>query len=83
MVARAGSSVSVACGAARVEASRTFAAGDVVLVDCGAGSVTVNGAAALADVTLGSDFFSLAPGTRTLAFSGCSSHTVAWHERWV
>jgi predicted phage tail component-like protein len=62
---------------------RSFAAGDVVLIDCLAQTVTVNGEDATADVTLGSDFFALQPGSATLSFSGCSSHTVSWTERWA
>ena len=45
--------------------------------------VTVGGVDARADVTLSSDFFSLAPGNCTLAFSGCSTHVAAFHERWL
>lgn len=85
MTAKAGSGASVACVATgeRVELARTLAAGDLVRVDCAAQTVAVNGADATADVTLGSDFFDLAPGRAALSFSGCSSHLVLWRERWA
>lgn len=62
---------------------RAFAAGDEVVMDFAAESVTVEGDDASADVAVESTFFSLAPGAHTLAFSGCSAHTVAWTERWL
>ena len=46
-------------------------------------AVTVDGVDASADVAVESTFFSLAPGSHTLAFSGCSAHTVEWVERWL
>ena len=85
LTATAGSGASVACTGTgeRVELARALAAGDLVHIDCGAQTVTVNGADATADVTLGSDFFRLAPGRAALAFEGCSSHLVSWRERWA
>lgn len=85
LTAEAGSAVQVADSAtgvfARVE--RTFAAGDAVAIDMEKLAVTVNDADATTDVTLGSDFFALQPGNMTLDFSGCSSHSVSWVERWA
>ena len=65
----------------RVE--HAFAGGEVVRIDCETEGVTIDGVDARADVTLGSDFFSLAPGGCELYFSGCSSHVTAFHERWL
>ena len=84
MTALAGSSVKVADGLGRyVLVEREFAAGDVVLLDFASEAVTVEGEDASADVAVESTFFSLAPGSHTLAFSGCSAHTVEWVERWL
>ena len=84
MTASAGPSVKVADGLGRyVLVERTFAAGDEVVMDFAAESVTVDGEDASADVAVESTFFSLSPGAHTLAFSGCSAHTVAWTERWL
>ena len=84
LTALAGSSVKVADGLGRyVLVERTFAAGDVVLLDFQREAVTVDGVDASVDVAVESTFFSLAPGSHTLAFSGCSAHTVEWVERWL
>lgn len=84
LTALAGPSVKVADGLGRyVLVERTFAAGDVVLLDFQREAVTVDGVDASADVAVESTFFSLAPGSHTLAFSGCSAHTVEWVERWL
>ena len=84
MTALAGSSVKVADELGRyVLVEREFAAGDVVVMDFAAEAVTVDGADASADVAVESTFFSLAPGSHSLAFSGCSAHTVEWVERWL
>lgn len=84
LTALAGTSVKVADGLGRyVLVERTFAAGDVVVMDFAAEVVTVDGVDAPADVAVESTFFSLTPGSHTLAFSGCSAHTVEWVERWL
>lgn len=84
LTASAGSSVKVADGLGRyVLVERELAAGDEVVMDFAAETVTVNGDDASADVAVESTFFSLAPGAHTLAFAGCSAHTVAWTERWL
>ena len=84
LTALAGPSVRVADGLGRyVLVERDFATGDVVVMDFASEAVTVDGADASADVAVESTFFSLAPGSHTLAFSGCSAHTVAWVERWL
>ena len=84
LTALAGSSVRVADELGRyVLVERDFAAGDVVVMDFASEAVTVDGADASADVAVESTFFSLAPGSHTLAFSGCSAHTVEWVERWL
>ena len=79
-----GTSVKVADGLGRyVLVERTFAAGDVVVMDFAAEVVTADGVDASADVAVESTFFSLSPGSHSLVFSGCSTHTVAWTERWL
>ena len=84
MTALAGSSVKVADGLGRyVLVEREFEAGDEVLLDFASEAVTVEGEDASADVAVESTFFSLAPGSHSLTFSGCSAHTVAWTERWL
>ena len=84
LAAAAGPSVRVADELGRyVLVERAFSAGDEVVMDFAAETVTVGGADASADVAVESTFFSLAPGAHTLAFSGCSAHTVAWRERWL
>ena len=84
LTALAGSSVKVTDGLGRyVLVERDFAAGDVVVMDFASEAVTVDGADASADVAVESTFFSLAPGSHSLTFSGCSAHTVEWVERWL
>lgn len=84
LTALAGSSVKVTDGLGRyVLVERAFAAGDVVVMDFASEAVTVDGADASADVAVESTFFSLAPGSHSLTFSGCSAHTVTWVERWL
>lgn len=84
LTALAGSSVKVTDELGRyVLVERQFSAGDVVVMDFAAEAVAVDGTDASADVAVESTFFSLAPGTHTLTFAGCSTHTVAWAERWL
>ncbi|MEE0027377.1 MAG: phage tail family protein, partial [Atopobiaceae bacterium] len=83
LVASAGSAVQVGCGDAFVRIERAFSGGEVVRIDCESEGVTVDGVDARADVALVSDFFSLAPGNRTLTFSGCASHVTIFYERWL
>lgn len=85
MTASAGSYVQVSLPFASkyVKVEQTFAGGEAVVIDCEAEAVTVDGVDARADVALGSDFFALEPGDVTLAFAGCSAHTVAFPERWA
>ena len=84
MTALAGPSVKVADGLGRyVLVEREFAAGDVVVMDFASEAVTVDGVDAASGVAVESTFFSLAPGPHSLAFSGCSAHTVEWVERWL
>ena len=83
LVASAGSAVQVGCDGKVIQISRTFSGGEVVSINCASEGVTIDGLDARADVTLSSDFFSLAPGDCTLAFSGCTSHVTAFHERWL
>lgn len=83
LVASAGSAVQVGCGGKVVHVEHSFVGGEVVRIDCEGEGVTINRADARADVTLGSDFFSLAPGDVTLAFSGCSGHVTTFNERWL
>lgn len=83
LVASAGSAVQVGCGDAFVRVEHAFSGGEVVRIDCESEGVTIDGVDARADVTLASDFFSLAPGNRTLTFSGCASHVTIFYERWL
>ena len=83
LVASSGSALQVGCGDAFVRVEHSFSGGEVVRIDCETEGVTVDGVDARASVTLSSDFFSLAPGSVTLTFSGCSSHTAGFHERWL
>ena len=83
LVASTGSAVQVGCAGKAVRIEHAFSGGEAVSIDCASEGVTIDGADARADVTLSSDFFSLAPGDCTLAFSGCSSHTASFHERWL
>lgn len=83
----------VASGAARVavadvsgldvEISGGAAAGARVLIDVLAEAVTVDGADAAARISLESRFAALAPGRHAMTFTGCTSHTVRWRERWL
>lgn len=82
-MAAAGSAVQVGCGGPFVRVEHAFTGGEVVRIDCEIESVTIDEADARADVTLGSDFFSLAPGNVAPGFSGCSAHAVAFRERWL
>lgn len=83
LVASAGSAVQVSCGGKVVRVEHVFVGGETVVIDCECEDVTIDGFDARADVTLASDFFSLGPGNATLAFSGCSSHVITFHERWL
>ena len=84
LTALAGPSVKVADGLGRyVLVEREFEAGDEVLLDFRSEAVTVDGADASAGVAVESTFFPRFPGSHSLAFSGCSAHTVEWVERWL
>ena len=83
LVASAGSAVQVGCGDAFVRVEHAFSGGEVVRIDCEGEGVTVDGVDARVDVTLASDFFSLSPGSCELSFTGCSSHTTSFRERWL
>lgn len=78
-----GSSLSVTEGGAGITVNHAFEFEDLVIVWALSQTVTVNGKDATADVALGSDFSALSPGKHTLAFSGCSTHSVRWRERWA
>jgi len=83
LTASAGSAVQVGCDGEFVRVERAFSGGEVVRIGCETEGVTVDGSDARADVALSSDFFSLAPGDVTLAFSGSSAHATAFRERWL
>lgn len=83
LVASSGSALQVGCGDALVRVERSFSGGEVVRIDCEREGVTIEGIDARASVTLSSDFFSLAPGSCELTFSGCTSHVASFHERWL
>ena len=84
-VAAAGAAVEVADGdsGAYVLVEQAFVGGEKVVVDFQAETCLVDGVDASAAVSIASEFFSLAPGTRELVFMGCASHSVSWFERWV
>ena len=83
LVASAGSAAQVGCGGSFVRMEHAFSGGEVVRVDCENEGVTIDGVDARVDVTLASDFFSLSPGSCELSFTGCSSHTTSFRERWL
>ena len=83
LVAAAGSAVQVGCGSAFVRVVHAFSGGEAVRIDYEGECVTIDGADARASVALSSDFFSLAPGDVTLTYSGCTSHSVFFRERWL
>lgn len=83
LVASAGSAVQVGCGGSLIRVEHAFSGDEVVRIDCATESVTVYGVDARADVTLSSDFFSLAPSSCVLSFTGCTSHVTAFNERWL
>ncbi len=83
LVAAAGSAVQVGCGDVFVRVEHSFIGGEAVRIDCEGEGVIVDGVDTRADVALSSDFFSLAPGDVTLAFSGCSAHVTVFNERWL
>ena len=89
LTAVAGSAVKVedAGSGLYVLVERSFSAGDSIVADFAVETVAVNGedasADASADASVASDFFALQPGSCSLAFSGCSAHTVSWFERWA
>lgn len=83
LVTSAGAAVQIGYGNKFIRIEHVFAGGESVVIDCEREDVTIGDVDARADVTLSSDFFSLAPGDCTLAFSGCSTHATAFHERWL
>jgi hypothetical protein len=83
LVASAGSAVQVGCGDAFAHVEHAFSGGEVVHIDYATEGVRIDGADARVDVTLASDFFSLSPGSCELSFTGCSSHTTSFRERWL
>ena len=83
LVASVGSAAQVGCGGSFVRMEHAFSGGEVVRVDCENEGVTIDGVDARVDVTLASDFFSLSPGSCELSFTGCSSHTTSFRERWL
>lgn len=85
LVASACDGLSVSCQAlgATITLDYTFAGGEAVVIDCEAEDVRINDADARDVVTLSSDFFALAPGNYTLAFSGCSYAETRFFERWL
>lgn len=85
MVAAAGDGVKVADSASGkfVLVEKDFGGGESVVLDFAKETCLVDGVDASSYVALGSDFFPLKPGDVTLAFTGCSSHTVTFYERWV
>jgi phage-related protein len=85
LVATAGSSVKVTdnISGSYVLVEGSFVGGERVTVDCAAQTATIDGADASKDVALGSDFFSLQPGSADLSFEGCSAFDVRFFERWA
>lgn len=66
-----------------VEVTGGVAAGARVRIDVLAETVTVDGADAAARISLESRFAALTPGRHAMTFTGCTSHTVRWRERWL
>lgn len=84
LAAVAGDGVGVADGHGRnVQVKHGFAGGESVVFDFECETVSIDGSDASDEVSLGSDFFALEPGVCALAFSGCSTHTVTYRERWL
>nr|DAV82246.1 MAG TPA: distal tail protein [Caudoviricetes sp.] len=83
LTASSGSAVQVGYGGKVIRLEHAFSGGEVVVIDCESEGVTMDGSDARADVTLASDFFALEPGACSLSFSGCSSHSVSFRERWL
>ena len=83
LAATAGSALQVTCGSEFVRIEHAFAGGESVIIDCETETAFIDGADSRADVALSSDFFRLDPGDCTLAFSGCSSHSTIYQERWL
>ena len=83
LVASAGASVQVGYRGKTLSVEHTFAGGEAVVIDCANDRVTIDGVDARAEVTLGSDFFSLEPGTCELSFAGCASRLTTFRERWL
>ncbi|MBR3314836.1 MAG: phage tail family protein [Atopobiaceae bacterium] len=85
LVASAGSYVQVMDHATErlVRIEHSFQGGEAVRIDCADESVTIDGLDARVCVTLGSDFFALAPGDVQIIYAGCSTHECFLTERWV
>ena len=85
LTAAAGSYVVVSDKAtgAFVAVDMAFAGGEVVVLDFQRETCVVDGVDASACVAVDSGFFALEPGACKLAFSGCTAHSVSWHERWI
>ena len=85
LVAQAGDAVRVTniSTGEYVYVAHSFAGGEELELDFQHETVSVDGVDASADVSVASDFFTLEPGENELAFAGCSSHEVAYVERWV
>ena len=85
LVAAAGPAVKVIDSSSGkfVLVEKAFGGGESVVLDFARETCLVDGVDASGCIALGSDFFSIGPGDVTLAFEGCSTHTVAYRERWV
>ena len=85
LVASAGDGLAVACLAQgkAISLDYTFAGGEPIVIRCEDESVEICGVDARDVVTLGSDFFSLDPGTCALAFAGCGYFETRYFERWL
>ncbi len=85
VTAAAGSSVVVSdrASGAYVAVDMAFVGGEAVVLDFQAETCLVDGIDCSAAVSIESGFFALEPGSCALGFTGCSAHTVSWHERWV
>mgnify|MGYP002516987463 CR=1 FL=1 len=57
--------------------------GDIYVFDCSNNRLTVNGEVADERVAVGSDFFSLEPGSHSLSLRNCTLDSIDFHERWL
>lgn len=75
--------VSLPSAAKGIRIDYNFAGGEAVLIDCACETVLINDVDSRDCMTLASDFFSLEPGSCTVATSGCTYVETRFSERWA